>query len=250
MPERYKLKQEAKTAMRGRHPSVYVVFFAYLVILYVLELLSKKVAYPWMSVDNILRIIEDPDALLYYASYAQTSAFANVVSIAIDIMIVMLGIGFTIFALRVSRHIAAGFGDLFDAFGMFFKFLWLSVLVWLFTFLWSLLLVVPGVIASYRYRMAFYIMLDNPELSAIECVRRSREMMLGHKMELFVLDLSFILWNLLSVIPFVSIYVTPYIEVTNAVYYNHLSGSLGDVEGGFENGREGSWNGDRDPWEN
>jgi uncharacterized membrane protein len=120
----------------------------------------------------------------------------------------------------------AGFGELFDGFGMFFKFLWLNILIGIFTFLWSLLFVIPGIVASYRYRMAIYIMIDNPEFSAMECIRRSKAMMAGRKWELFVLDLSFIGWGLLTAIPFVSLYVSPYIEITVANYYNALSGYI------------------------
>lgn len=255
---RAQLKQNAKDAMRGKKPSVYLVVLAYSAIIWVLELLVQKVTYPWLSVSTLMSLIDDPESLYYYAGYMQPSFLGTIVAIALNIMVAMIGIGLTIYALRVSRRHAAGFGDLFDAFGMFFKFLWLTILMGIFVFLWSLLLWIPGIIAAYRYRMAYYIMIDNPEFSAMECIRRSKEMMRGHKGELFVLDLSFILWNILTIIPFVSLYVTPYIEVTNANFYNNLSGYVpadaGDVGGNggqyaeYER-PEGTWDNTREPWD-
>lgn len=100
----------------------------------------------------------------------------------------------------------------------------LSFLTWIFTILWSFLFVIPGIIKAYSYRMAFFILADNPELSANEALQKSKEMMKGHKLDLFVLDLSFIWWFLLVAITFgvASIYVAPYIGATQANFYKSL----------------------------
>ncbi len=105
-----------------------------------------------------------------------------------------------------------------------------------------MLFIIPGIVASYKYRMAIYIQIDNPEYSASECIRISKEMMMGHKAELFVLELSFIGWALLTIIPFVSLYVLPYIETTTANFYNVL------LSGGASFNDAGSWNNHND-WE-
>lgn len=100
----------------------------------------------------------------------------------------------------------------------------LSFLTWIFTILWSFLFVIPGIIKAYSYRMAFFILADNPEISANEALQKSKEMMKGHKLDLFVLDLSFIWWFLLVAITFgvASIYVAPYIGATQANFYKSL----------------------------
>ena len=72
-------------------------------------------------------------------------------------------------------------------------------------------------------RQALYLLLDHPEMGVTECIRESKRLMRGHKAELFILDLSFIGWALLSVIPFVSIYTIPYTEATYALYYCQLA---------------------------
>ena len=95
----------------------------------------------------------------------------------------------------------------------------------LFRFLWGLLLIVPGIIKRYSYRMAPYILADRPELSGTEVLTLSRQMMNGHKWKTFVLDLSFLGWNILSALTFGLLgvfYVNPYRQCTNAELYREL----------------------------
>ncbi len=66
--------------------------------------------------------------------------------------------------------------------------------------MWSLLRVVPGIIAAYKYSMAPFLMAENPDIDAFEAIRRSKEMMNGHKARLFFLQFSFIGWALLSAV--------------------------------------------------
>lgn len=100
----------------------------------------------------------------------------------------------------------------------------LSLMVNFFTFLWVLLLIIPGIIASIRYSQAWYVMADHPEMGAKLALERSKELMDGHKMEYFVLCLSFLPWILLGIVTcgFGFLYVVPYMNATFAVYYNEL----------------------------
>lgn len=240
MPARAELKMRAKESMRQHKPSVYLVTLVLMVILAALEFLTYKVTFPGVGYLELTEMMALGDIDALYSM--QSSGLGQLLSLAIDIMTLMLEVGFSIFCLRVSRALEAGYGDLFDSFGMFFKFLLLNILIGVFTFLWSLLFVIPGIIASYRYSMAVYIMIDNPEYSPMECIRLSKEMMHGHKWELFVLHLSFILWFLLCIIPVAVIYVMPYVHITEANFYNALSGSV--MEAGYT-----PIDRDRDPWE-
>lgn len=96
----------------------------------------------------------------------------------------------------------------------------------LYNFLWSLLFVIPGIIKSYEYRMVPYILTDHPNLPSDDVIQRSRDMTYGHKMDMFVLDLSFLGWYFLGLIFFGigGIFVDPYKEATMARLYNVLSG--------------------------
>lgn len=93
--------------------------------------------------------------------------------------------------------------------------------------LWTLLLIVPGIIKTYEYRMVPYILAEHPEMEAREVIALSREMMNGEKMNAFVLDVSFIPWLLLSSLTFgiVGIFFTePYIRATDAELFAVLAG--------------------------
>lgn len=90
-----------------------------------------------------------------------------------------------------------------------------------FIFLWTLLLIIPGIIKSYAYRMVPYILADNPNIGAQEAIALSNEMTKGHKFDMFVLDLSFIGWYLLGAIALGVgvLFVMPYENATNAELY-------------------------------
>ena len=95
----------------------------------------------------------------------------------------------------------------------------------LFTFLWSLLFVIPGIIKSYEYRMIPFILAENPETSYQDAFAMSKQMMNGNKWDAFVLDLSFIGWNLLGACTFgilTFLYVNPYQYYTEAELYHVL----------------------------
>ena len=96
----------------------------------------------------------------------------------------------------------------------------------LYTFLWSLLFVIPGIVKAYEYRMIPYLLAEYPEMSKEEAFRRSRELMTGQKWKTFILDLSFIGWDILSVFTFGLLgifYVQPYKMQTSAALYEALA---------------------------
>ncbi|SFU70902.1 Uncharacterized membrane protein [Clostridium sp. DSM 8431] len=135
-----------------------------------------------------------------------------------------ISLGFTHLALGMTRGEKVHVKKLFESFNDFERSLLVNLLVAIFTFLWSLLLVVPGIIKGLSYSMSLYILADNPDMTAKEAFEESKTMMEGHKLELFVLILSFILWDILTVVTcgIASIYVAPYKVATFANYYNKL----------------------------
>ncbi|MBO5260597.1 MAG: DUF975 family protein [Agathobacter sp.] len=89
--------------------------------------------------------------------------------------------------------------------------------------LWSLLFIIPGIVKSYEYRMIPYLLAENPGMSAEEAFATSKQMMAGEKWKTFVLDLSFIWWIILSMVPFVGLfYVDSYMHMTEAALYEKL----------------------------
>ena len=100
----------------------------------------------------------------------------------------------------------------------------IGLLTTLFTLLWSLLLVIPGIVKSYSYAMSYYVKVDHPEYGWKACVDESIRLMRGHKWELFMLDLSFIGWYIVgSLCLGVGIlWVTPYLAATRAQFYESI----------------------------
>lgn len=242
------IKQNAKLQMREAKPHACIVALVYFVIVWVLSLLSGRVSgVPIRELSAAIeRAMEAMNPEIIMELYARYQNFwGELISLIISIVEFIIGIGFMIYALNVSRMRQAGIANLLDGFGMFLRAIWLCILIAIFVFLWSLLFVFPGIIAAYRYRQAYFILIDNPNMRAIDCIRMSKQMMKGHKWELFVLDLSFIGWAILCVIPFVTIWVTPYMEVTNANYYLALLG-IQNADAPDANAPQG---GDTPPWE-
>ena len=96
----------------------------------------------------------------------------------------------------------------------------LSALKNIFIVLWSLLFIIPGIVKSYSYMLANFISRENPEKSATECLDESRKLMDGHKMDMFLFDLSFFGWWILTILTcgILSFYVVPYYYQARIVY--------------------------------
>ena len=112
----------------------------------------------------------------------------------------------------------------FEAFKSYSRYLGTSLLVTVFVMLWCLLLIIPGIIMGYAYEMTPFIMHDNPEMSAMDCIRKSKEMMRGYKWKLFCMDLSFIGWLLLCILTLgvLTLWVTPWMQCSHAKFYEEL----------------------------
>lgn len=107
-------------------------------------------------------------------------------------------VGLGAFMLAFFRRNEINLGYIFSGFEYFLKTLGLFLVMSLFIALWSLLLVIPGIIAALRYSQAFYILADEPSKGVMQCIKESKEMMIGNKMKLFTLGVSFIGWLLVA----------------------------------------------------
>lgn len=134
------------------------------------------------------------------------------------------GLGIATYFLRLLRDEDSSIENVFSGFSSFGKTFVLNLLITIFVFLWTLLLIVPGIIALIRYSMSYFIMHDNPELTATEALDRSKEMMDGEKMNLFVLWLSFLGWFILGTVTLGIgfIWITPYYNAAKTAFYENL----------------------------
>lgn len=185
------LKAQAKAALKGHWGVAILVTLAYIGVMYIVSLIP----------------------VIGWALALATPVFA---------------FGIAAFYLSVIRNgdvkVATLFTVPFDGFLKKLGACWLQAL---YLTLWSMLFIIPGIVKSYSYAMTEYILLDNPEMGINEAITKSRQMMNGYKWKLFVLDLSFILWRLLCMIPVVGqilnvLFLTPYVAATRAQFYEEL----------------------------
>ena len=168
------------------------------------------------------------------------SQFRTVI-LTVTALVATFGLAFSIARLFIGSVVNVGYSqfniDMIDGkevkFGSLFS--WFNKDQWgkavctnlfriLFTFLWMLLFIIPGIIAAYGYSMANFILAENPDLSPREAIKRSKELMDGHKFELFRLWLSFIGWDILTVLTLgvLSIWVGPWKQAATAAFYRDL----------------------------
>lgn len=137
----------------------------------------------------------------------------------------VLQLGYARFLLRQHDGKPTEFNDLFSQFDRFGTGFAQHFLRSLYTLLWSLLLIVPGIIAALSYAMTPFILEEHPELTANEAIRRSKELMRGHKTDLFILELTFIGWSLLCILTLNlgHIALNPYKNAAYAVFYREIT---------------------------
>ena len=189
---RAELKAQAKLQIKPHTKTLCLITLVYFVVAFALAFISGKI--PIMGL------------------------IANVV------IVPALLLGFCKVFLRLADGIVPQVADLFSSFSDFWSGFKVTFLTTLFAFLWSLLLIIPGYIKVFSYSMAYYILAENPGMPARECITRSKEMMNGHKMELFILSLSFIGWMLLGAVTLGIgyLWILPYMQMSMVNFYNRI----------------------------
>ena len=122
-------------------------------------------------------------------------------SILTSLLGMVLGAGFVLYCMAIRRGERAEFLTLFDGFSFVGKLIGLNLLMYLFIALWTMLFVVPGIIAAYRYRFALFNLYENPGISVFEALNMSKRQTYGYKSQLLMLDLSYLGWTMLASIP-------------------------------------------------
>lgn len=220
---RAELKQNAKLAMRRNYWNCVLVAL-------ILTLLCDGAS------DLSLDFNSNSENLtLFTRAYSKELV---ILILGVAIFIVLFYCLFSIFVSNVIRVGSARFflenrehettaGTMFSSFkgGHYGKNVWIIFLQNLYIFGWSLLLIVPGIVKGYAYLLVPYLMAENPDLDRKRVFRLSEEMMQGHKMEAFILELSFLGWRLVSTMTCGILgvfYVEPYVEATYAEFYTAL----------------------------
>lgn len=228
------LKNEALAALRGNWGKAVL---ATLVLFLLASLVSGPTIYtqsqlteymeenigPHSSLRSMSSLILDPAFMAIQQRSRAASSFSTIFQILVLIPFTLgLANAFRRLLLRGETEILSI--SVRIATDNYWHKVWGMLLSGIFVFLWSLLLVIPGIIKLFSYSMTKYILEEYPELTASEAIDRSRAMMQGHKFDLFWLYLSFIGWALLCVLTagIGYLWLVPYMETAEAAFYEDV----------------------------
>lgn len=163
----------------------------------------------------------------FRVTLGSTTLSVNTINLVHFILGGVIQLGYAQFLLKQYNRANFEVKDLFSQFERFGQAFLQRFLRILYTSLWSLLFIIPGIVKSYAYAMTPFIMAENPEMTASEAITASKEMMDGHKGELFTLDLTFIGWELLCLLTLNigHLWLNPYKNAAYAVFYKDLTAS-------------------------
>lgn len=259
---RIEAKYAAKNCMRQAQPNVMLVTLVFFLLTTIVsQAVTRLLGDPLTEMVDYLTMGYDWDEVFDYVvlrNLGNMGIFA-LASILLKLYSSVMNLGYTSYALRLSRGQRGSYQDLFNGFSRTDRALWREILADLFTFLWALpflagaaaaltagfalmwnerrrglavglmLLAVAlffaaigaEIAASYRYRLSPYFLVDDPDCTAREAITRSKRAMKGWKMDLFTLDVSFLGWSLLTALTCggLSVWTRPYIKVTEAYFY-------------------------------
>lgn len=154
-----------------------------------------------------------------FSSLVDTGFFSIFISILVSLMSTVLAAGYALYCMAIRRGERAEFLTLFDGFSFVGKLILLDIVLSVFIFLWSLLFVIPGIIAAYRYSFAFYNLYEDPEIGVMEALEMSKRQTLGYKSQLFTLDLSYLGWAILATLPTLLLIFQMNRDLTMSVLY-------------------------------
>ncbi len=160
--------------------------------------------------------------------WPEVKAASVVLCVLMFSMQAVLRAGYVSWCMTASRGRDPVIKDIFNGFTSFGRVLLLTILRGLLIYIGLALLVVPGLLVLYRYRLSFFVLFDRPELSAVQCMRESAKLTRGHRLEMFMLDTSFLGWWLMGsvissfTIPVMDIWLRPYYGLTYAYFYDFV----------------------------
>lgn len=203
---RAELKTRAKESLKGKYSNAIVVLLIIAAITFVISFICGIIG-------GALNFTED-----------NTKTLTSIITFFV---MGLFYFGQFSFFLKISRNQKVDVNELWSKTNMYLPYLGVSILVGIIVGIGTLLLIIPGIILTLGYSQVYYIMLDDEKIGITDAMKKSREMMKGHKWEFFVLGLSFIGWLLLGILTFGILYfwLIPYMEVTLCNFYNELKKS-------------------------
>ena len=242
--DRISIKSEAKGIVKSASVSAYLFTLLFLALSWLLNGTSDYVSLNEELVYNIY-YTTGVDLSFLVLHRAFPALLVTFVSILTALLGVLLDIGYILYHLGIRRGREMPYLTLFDGFSFAGKAILLYIVQYIFIFLWSLLFVIPGIIAAYRYRFAYYNLCENPDMGVMEALNMSKAQTNGFKWQLFVLDLSFLGWQLLCALTLgiLTIWIAPYVQQTDIGYFEAIKQASG-IGGRPNDGGDGQYHPD------
>lgn len=257
MRSRVDIKTEAKEILRSAKVSPILITLIVMAIAFVLNRVMILVEYGTLfPIGFIQRYADayqqafatgDVSALqALAASLPESTTMSFFFSTLVSLFMVILNAGYFIYCMGIRQGVEMPYSTLTEGLSVAGKLIWCWVQLTVRTFLWSMLFIIPGIVAAYRYRFAYYNILTDGSLSASEAIALSCRQTAGMKMDLFVLDLSFIGWEIVSNFTYglLNIWLMPYKTLAELAYFEEGQRRVGrSPYGGASGGQSGT------PWE-
>jgi uncharacterized membrane protein len=212
---RKELKINAKEKLKGKYAEAIKLYLIYIGITFIINYIIGIITGVYIGVTSVL-------------GFEYSSLVMNIIDIISSIIAIiiegLLAFGMMSFFLKISRGIDVTYKELFNKRKLFWPYIAITLVTTIFTLLWSLLFIIPGIIAALSYSLVYLIKLDHEDYDTVQVINESKKLMNGHKWEYFVLNLSFLGWILLGILTFGLLYfwLIPYMSVTQANFYNYL----------------------------
>lgn len=234
----------AEIIKRGGRPVLFTGL-VYITISLILALLSPELFGNGMTqsqLDTMLKLYESGsfNELANMTARYMPSPKLYYINMLISLFMIILGTGYTIFLFNLLRAEKPEPGNLFDAFAFCPRLIILSMVKEFIISLGFILFFVPGIVMAYMYSQATYILIDDPKKGVVQCLRESRALMRGHKMERFRLSVSILGWVAVEMLPVIcyvaELWTLPYLGMIRVMYYEKLLGrEIKDVDTITEN---------------
>lgn len=218
--DRIGLKKEAKTIVKNAKVNAYLFTLVYLGITLIIGGIDTYVS-GGIAASFARHGLEVP---MWVPQPQFPSIVVGFVGVVVWLLGILLEAGYVVYHQGIRQGREMGYGSLLDGFAFAGKIILLNLVMSIFVFLWSLLFVIPGIIAAYRYRFAIYNLCENPEMGVMDAIGMSKEQTKGFKWQLFVLDLSFIGWAILCglTMGILTIWVNPWIQQTDIGFFQAI----------------------------
>ena len=231
--DRSTVKAQAKAIVLDRRKPILIASALFLALALLLSYLSMRLQLPpadkfSMLSESITNLIlqGDYEAAYNLAGSFQPSFLESLISAVLSYLLEILAFGYLLLLYRAVHGQEPSPGMLLDGFSLWLKVLLVALISRLVVTLGLWAFLIPGILVFYSYRMAPYLLASHPDYGVVDSLRESRQRMHGHRIELFLLDLSFLGWLLLSLVPILgllaAIRVLPYWNCSCIVMYDAI----------------------------